>query len=71
MIDLNNRKQTIARLPFYRVLKSEMADYADSIISIVENQRLESALINPVFDLLLAKKLEIRILRLNYGLHGM
>ena len=49
------------------MLKTEMADYADSIISIVENYNPKSVIINPLFELLLAKKPIIEVLRLEYG----
>ena len=49
------------------MLKSEMADYADSLISIVGNYSLESAIINPLFSLLKEKETAIALLRLNYG----
>lgn len=57
----------IKRLPYTRILKSEMADYADKIISIVESHNTESAIINPLLGVLLAKQPDIAMLRLSYG----
>ena len=67
MIKSTNENSTIKRLPYTRMLKTEMADYADSIISIVENYNPKSVIINPLFELLLAKKPIIEVLRLEYG----
>lgn len=57
----------IRRLPYTRMLKSEMANYAENIVSIVESHNADSAIINPLLGLLLAKKPEIEMLRLSYG----
>lgn len=67
MIILSKGKQEIRRLPSSRMLKSEVAEYADKTISIVQAHGPESLLVNPVFKLLLAKEPEIEILRLSYG----
>lgn len=58
----------IKRLPYSRMLKSEMADYVERIIYIVGNHDNESELIAPVFNLLSAKEPDIRLLRLSYGI---
>ena len=63
----SNQSSKIKRLPYTRMLKSEMADYADSIISIVGNYNLQSAIINPLYSLLKEKEKAIALLRLNYG----
>lgn len=62
-----NQNVKIKRLPYTRMLKSEMANYADNIISIVRNHNPKSAIINPLFELLVAKESSIEVLRLNYG----
>ena len=58
----------IKRLPYSRMLKSEMADYVEKTIAIVENHDLESELITPMYELLSAKEPDIRLLRLSYGI---
>ena len=58
----------IKRLPYSRMMKSEMADYVEKTIGIVADHDLESVLIDPVFNLLLEKKPEIKLLRLSYGI---
>ena len=50
------------------MLKSEMADYVEKTIDIVESHDIESELITPMFDLLSAKEPDIRLLRLSYGI---
>ena len=67
MNKLNNQKVEIRRLPYTRMLKSEMADYAEKIINIVESHNSKSAIINPLLGVLLAKEPEIAMLRLSYG----
>lgn len=62
-----NQNLKIKRLPYTRMLKSEMANYADNIISIVKNHNSKSPIINPLFDLLMTKERSIEMLRLNYG----
>ena len=61
------QKIEIRRLPYTRMLKSEMADYADRVIDIVQKHTSESSLFNPLFETLLAKESEIEMLRLSYG----
>ena len=60
--------QGITRVPHSKMLKSEMADYADRTIDIVREFAPDLAQISPVFDLLLAKKPDIEALRLIYGI---
>lgn len=57
----------IRRLPYTRMLKSEMAEYASRVIKIVQKHEPASALFNPLFEALCAKKPEIKLLALNYG----
>ena len=61
------KNMTIKRLPYTRMLKSEMANYAENIMSIVESHHPDSTIINPLLEFLLAKKPEIEMLRLSYG----
>lgn len=63
-----NENIEIRRLPYTRMLKFEMADYAEEIISIVERHNPDSAIIKPLFGLLLARKPELAMLRLSYGI---
>ena len=63
-----NLSLRIKRLPYSRMLKSEMADYVEKTINIVNTHDLESDLIAPVFALLSAKKRDIELLRLSYGI---
>ncbi len=57
----------IKRVPYSRMLKSEMADYAEKIISIVQGYSTKSTSIEKIFNILLAKENDIETLRLNYG----
>ena len=61
------KNMVIRRLPYTRMLKSEMANYAENIMSIVESHHPDSAIINPLSEVLLAKKPKIEKLRLSYG----
>ena len=58
----------IKRLPFTRMLKSEVADYAENTINIIEKHDPESAIVSPVMNLMLGKKGAIELLRLSYGI---
>ena len=64
----NAMNPTIRRVPYSKLLKREMADYAERTISIVEEYNEEGSLIDPVFDRLLNKKSYIGILRLDFGI---
>ena len=57
----------IRRLPYSRLLKSETADYSERVISIMEEHKPKSPFINQLFGLLLKKRGDINLLRLNYG----
>ncbi len=61
-------KLEIKRLTYSRMLKSEVAEYASNTISIVEKHEAETLLIEPVFNLLMAQRPRIDILRLRYGI---
>ena len=50
------------------MLKSEVADYVEKTIAIVENHDLESPLITPMFEKVRAKEADIKLLRLCYGI---
>ena len=58
----------VKRLPYSRMLKSEMADYVEKTIAIVQDHDLQSVMIDPVFNLLLAKVPDVKLLRLSYGI---
>ena len=64
----NSGNLEIRRVPQSRLLKKEMADYAERTIGIVKKHNYESSMINLVFNNLLAKKRYIEILRLDYGI---
>ena len=57
----------IRRLPYSRLLKAETADYSERVISIIEEHKPKSPFINQLFGLLLKKRGDINLLRLNYG----
>ena len=57
----------IKRLPYSRLLKAETADYSERVISIIEEHKPKSPFINQLFGLLLKKRGDINLLRLNYG----
>ena len=57
----------IRRLPYSRLLKSEMADYVENTIAIVESHDVTSKLIKPLFEKLSVKTSDIKLLRLSYG----
>ena len=67
MSNINNSLR-IRRLPFSRLLKSEMADYAEKTMDVFEKHDSESEIVNPFFDLLRAKTPHINLLRLSYGI---
>ena len=58
----------IKRVPFSRMLKSEMADFVEKTIDIVASHDLESELITPVYQQLRGKETDIKLLRLSYGI---
>ena len=66
-MNFTNSTQGITRVPYSRMLKSEMADYAEKTINIVGSHDPESALINQVYNLLQDQKPQIELLRLSYG----
>ena len=62
-----NKQLEIRRLPYTRMLKAEMAEYAVQVIDIVQKHTTDTALFNPLFVALLAKEPQIELLSLNYG----
>lgn len=71
MINNTNGKIEITRLPYTRMLKSEVAELALSTIDIIESYNPELLQIKPLFDLLVAKKPAISKLNINYGVDTM
>lgn len=67
MIGNLKTQMKIGRLPYSRMLNSEVAKLGDAVIRIVEKHELQSLLLNPVFKLLLSKKPDINRLRTPYG----
>lgn len=63
----NSTKLGINRIPFSRLLKLEVPELAEEVIAIVEKHDPELLQINPVFDLLVARKPEISKLKTPYG----
>lgn len=57
----------IKRLPYSRLLKSEMADYTERVIAVIDEYQPKSVFINQLYSLLLKRKGDINLLRLNYG----
>lgn len=64
----NNGNLEIIRVPQSRLLKREMADYAEMTIGIVQKHDYENSMFNLLFENLKAKKRYIEILRLDYGI---
>ena len=64
----SNLSLGIKRLPYSRMLKSEMADFVEKTIGIFEAHDPESVMVNPMFNLLLAKTSDIKLLRLSFGI---
>ena len=63
----NTNSLKIKRLPYSRLLKAEIADYSERVIAIVEEHKPKSIFINQLLGLLLKKRGDINLLRLNYG----
>lgn len=61
------RIMEVNRLPFSRLLKSEVAQLADRLLGIVETHNPELLQLEPVFNLLKAQKPQIDILNIRYG----
>ena len=58
----------IKRVPYTQLLKSEMADYVEKTIAIVDKHEPELALFNPLFEELSDKESDIHLLRLDHGI---
>ena len=65
---MENTNLKIKRLPFSRMLKSEIADFVEKTINLIGSKYIESELIAPMYDVLSNKKRDIRLLRLSYGI---
>ena len=64
----NNGNLEIVRVPQSRLLKREMADYAEMTIGIVQKHNHQTSMFNLLYNDLFAKKRYIEILRLDYGI---
>ncbi len=65
---MKSKNLKIKRLPFSRMLKSEVADYAEKAMEIYESEEHKSVLVSPLYNQLLSKKGDIKLLRLSYGI---
>ncbi len=61
-------KLTLRTLPYTKMLKGEIAEYAKRTLDIVDKEDHETLLITPLVNLLKAKKPEIEILGIRYGI---
>ena len=68
MSTIKNKTLEINRVPLSRMLKSEMADYAERATAIVSNYDHGSDLINDVHKLLENQAPKIELLRISYGI---
>ncbi|HHW80217.1 MAG TPA: hypothetical protein GX746_00745, partial [Bacteroidales bacterium] len=64
----NNGNLQIIRVPQSRLLKKEMADYAEMTMGIVQKHDHQTSMFGALYDKLVAKKRYIEILRLDYGI---
>ena len=64
---MENTNLKIKRLPYSRMLKSEIADFVEKTINLIGSKYIESELISPMYDVLSDKERDIRLLRLSYG----
>ena len=71
MINVNKEEQKIKRLPYSRMLKSEVSEYALQTLSIVSAHSPAALLENPVYKQFMAQAPQIEMLRLNYGVDTM
>lgn len=65
---MNTQVLKIRRVPYSRLAKSEMADYAEKATNIVDKYEPSAAQFQPLFEELYAKKRDIHLLRLDYGI---
>ena len=63
--------QGIKRAPYSRMLKSEVAEFANKTIGIVQKYETEEFLLTPLLNQLLGKKPEIDVLGVKYGVDPM
>ena len=64
---MENTNLKIKRLPYSRMLKSEIADFVEKTINLIGSKYIESELIAPMYEVLSDKERDIRLLRLSYG----
>ena len=64
---IKNQIKEVDRLPFSRLLKSEVAQFTNRLIAIVGSHNPEVLLIEPVFNLLKAQIQNVNILNIRYG----
>ena len=64
---MENTNLKIKRLPYSRMLKSEIADFVEKTINLIGSKYIESELIGPMYEVLSDKERDIRLLRLSYG----
>ena len=63
-----NEKLALQKLPYTKMLKGEIAEYAKRTLDIVGKEDHETLLITPLVNLLSARKPEIDILGIRYGI---
>ena len=63
-----NTNLQIIRVPQSRLLKKEMADYAEMTMGIVQKHDHQTSMFGALYDKLLGKKRYIEILRLDFGI---
>lgn len=68
---IKNGNLGINRVPFSRMMKSEVAEFAKKTIGIVQNYDAEELLLSPIADQLLDKESEIEMLGVRYGIDPM
>lgn len=71
MENIKKEEQKIKRLPYSRMLKSEVSEYALQTLSIVSAHSPAALLENPVYKQFMAQAPQIEMLRLNYGVDTM
>ncbi|NLA63345.1 MAG: hypothetical protein GX857_09025 [Bacteroidales bacterium] len=68
---IKNGNLGINRVSYSRMLKAEVAEFANKTIGIAQKYQTEEFLIGPVLDQLLATKPEIEVLGVKYGIDPM
>ena len=62
MSTITNRSLEINRVPVSRMLKAEVAEYANKAMGIVDNHVAEESLVHPLLEQLKATKPKIELL---------